>query len=117
MRQQYFFCSASLQQIVENYVSHHGEDLTGFADYNAIQLNDTHPVLAIPELMRILLDEHHLGWEEAWEVVTKTFAYTNHTVLAEALETWEISIFDRLFPRITETVSYTHLTLPTIYSV
>jgi len=104
VRQQYFFCSASLQQIVENYVSHHGEDLTGFADYNAIQLNDTHPVLAIPELMRILLDEHHLGWEEAWEVVTKTFAYTNHTVLVEALETWEISIFDRLFPRITEIV-------------
>ena len=104
VRQQYFFCSASLQQIVENYVSHHGEDLTGFADFNAIQLNDTHPVLAIPELMRILLDEHHLGWEEAWEVVTKTFAYTNHTVLAEALETWEISIFDRLFPRITEIV-------------
>ena len=104
VRQQYFFCSASLQQIVENYVNHHGEDLTGFADYNAIQLNDTHPVLAIPELMRILLDEHHLGWEEAWEVVTKTFAYTNHTVLAEALETWEISIFDRLFPRITEIV-------------
>ncbi|OLO51167.1 glycogen phosphorylase [Actinomyces oris] len=104
VRQQYFFCSASLQQIVENYVSHHGEDLTGFAHYNAIQLNDTHPVLAIPELMRILLDEHHLGWEQAWEVVTKTFAYTNHTVLAEALETWEISIFDRLFPRITEIV-------------
>ena len=104
VRQQYFFCSASLQEIIENYVTHHGEDLSGFADYNAIQLNDTHPVLAIPELMRILLDEHHLGWEAAWEVVTKTFAYTNHTVLAEALETWEISIFDRLFPRITEIV-------------
>ena len=104
VRQQYFFCSASLQQIVENYVKHHGEDLSGFADYNAIQLNDTHPVLAIPELMRILMDEHRLGWEAAWDVVTKTFAYTNHTVLAEALETWEISIFDRLFPRITEIV-------------
>ena len=104
VRQQYFFCSASLQQIVENYVTHHGEDLSGFADYNAIQLNDTHPVLAIPELMRILMDEHRLGWEAAWDVVTKTFAYTNHTVLAEALETWEISIFDRLFPRITEIV-------------
>ena len=104
VRQQYFFCSASLQEIIENYITHHGEDLSGFADYNAIQLNDTHPVLAIPELMRILLDEHRLGWEEAWEVVTKTFAYTNHTVLAEALETWEISIFDRLFPRITEIV-------------
>ena len=104
VRQQYFFCSASLQQIVENYVSHHGEDLTGFADYNAIQLNDTHPVLAIPELMRILMDEHHLGWDAAWSVVTRTFAYTNHTVLAEALETWEISIFERLFPRILEIV-------------
>lgn len=104
VRQQYFFCSASLQQIVENYVKHHGEDLSGFADYNAIQLNDTHPVLAIPELMRILMDGHHLGWEAAWDVVTRTFAYTNHTVLAEALETWEISIFDRLFPRITEIV-------------
>ena len=102
VRQQYFFCSASLQQIVENYVSHHGEDLTGFADYNAIQLNDTHPVLAIPELMRILLDEHHLGWEEAWEVVTKTFAYTNHTVLAEALEQWNCSIFQQLFHRVYE---------------
>ena len=104
VRQQYFFCSASLQEIIENYITHHGEDLSGFADYNAIQLNDTHPVLAIPELMRLLMDEHHLGWEAAWDVVTKTFAYTNHTVLAEALETWEISIFDRLFPRITEIV-------------
>ena len=95
VRQQYFFCSASLQEIIENYITHHGEDLSGFADYNAIQLNDTHPVLAIPELMRLLMDEHHLGWDTAWDIVTRTFAYTNHTVLAEALETWEISIFDR----------------------
>ncbi|MDO5079845.1 glycogen/starch/alpha-glucan family phosphorylase, partial [Buchananella hordeovulneris] len=77
---------------------------TGFAKYNAIQLNDTHPVLAIPELLRLLLDEHGLGWEAAWQVVTETFAYTNHTVLAEALETWEMTIFDRLFPRIAEIV-------------
>ena len=104
VRQQYFFCSASLQEIVENYVRHHGTDLNGFAEYNAVQLNDTHPVLAIPELMRILMDEHGLGWEEAWAVVSKTFAYTNHTVLAEALETWDIHIFDRLFPRIAEIV-------------
>ncbi|ARD41998.1 glycogen/starch/alpha-glucan phosphorylase [Actinomyces gaoshouyii] len=104
VRQQYFFCSASLQEIVDNYVAHHGADLSGFAEFNSIQLNDTHPVLAIPELMRILLDEHHLGWEEAWEVVSTTFAYTNHTVLAEALETWEISIFEKLFPRIMEIV-------------
>ncbi|QKD79405.1 MULTISPECIES: glycogen/starch/alpha-glucan phosphorylase [Actinomyces] len=104
VRQQYFFCSASLQEIVDNYIAHHGADLSGFAEFNSIQLNDTHPVLAIPELMRILLDEHHLGWEQAWEVVSRTFAYTNHTVLAEALETWEISIFDKLFPRIMEIV-------------
>ena len=104
VRQQYFFCSASLQEIVENYVTHHGDDLSGFADFNSVQLNDTHPVLAIPELMRLLIDEHHLGWDAAWDVVSHTFAYTNHTVLAEALETWEISIFDRLFPRITEIV-------------
>ncbi|WP_067778558.1 glycogen/starch/alpha-glucan phosphorylase [Actinomyces vulturis] len=104
VRQQYFFCSASLQEIVDNYVDHHGEDLNDFAAFNAIQLNDTHPVLAIPELMRLLMDEHGLGWDEAWAVVTKTFAYTNHTVLAEALETWEMSIFDRLFPRVAEIV-------------
>ena len=104
VRQQYFFCSASLQAIVDNYVAEHGSDLRGFAEYNAIQLNDTHPVLAIPELMRILMDEHGLGWEDAWDVVSRTFAYTNHTVLAEALETWDIHIFDRLFPRISEIV-------------
>ena len=104
VRQQYFFCSASLQAIVDNYVAEHGSDLHGFAEYNAIPLNDTHPVLAIPELMRILMDDHGLGWEDAWDVVSRTFAYTNHTVLAEALETWDIHIFDRLFPRISEIV-------------
>ena len=104
VRQQYFFCSASLQEIVENYVTHHGDDLSGFADFNSVQLNDTHPVLAIPELMRLLMDEHHLSWDAAWDVVSHTLAYTNHTVLAEALETWEISIFERLFPRILEIV-------------
>ena len=104
VRQQYFFCSASLQEIVDNYVKHHGENLTDFAKYNSIQLNDTHPVLSIPELMRILLDEHGMGWDEAWEIVTHTFAYTNHTVLAEALERWEMQIFDRIFPRISEIV-------------
>ena len=104
VRQQYFFVSASLQAIVDDYIEHHGEDLRGFAAYNAVQLNDTHPVLAIPELMRLLMDEHGLGWDEAWSEVTQTFAYTNHTVLAEALESWEMSIFDRLFPRIVEIV-------------
>ena len=104
VRQQYFFCSASLQEIVDNYVAHHGDDLTGFSEFNSVQLNDTHPVLAIPELMRLLMDEHRLGWDDAWGVVSRTFAYTNHTVLAEALETWEISIFERLFPRIMEII-------------
>ena len=104
VRQQYFFVSASLQQMIDNYIEHHGEDLTGFAEYNCIQLNDTHPVLAIPELLRLLLDEHGMGWDEAWKVVTETFAYTNHTVLAEALESWEISIFQKLFWRIWELV-------------
>ncbi|MDO5700707.1 MAG: glycogen/starch/alpha-glucan phosphorylase [Bowdeniella nasicola] len=104
VRQQYFFVSASLQTMVDNYIAQHGDDLTGFADYNCIQLNDTHPVLAIPELMRILLDEHSLSWEDAWAVVQRTFAYTNHTVLAEALETWQYSIFERLFGRILEII-------------
>ncbi|OKL48370.1 glycogen phosphorylase [Boudabousia liubingyangii] len=104
VRQQYFFTSASLQEMIANYQAHHGEDLSDFAKYNCIQLNDTHPVLAIPELMRLLLDEHGMTWEDAWEIVTQTFAYTNHTVLAEALETWQVSIFERLFPRVLEIV-------------
>lgn len=104
VRQQYFFCAASLHDIVANHIAQHEGDLTTLADFNAIQLNDTHPVLAIPELMRILLDEYGWTWEAAWDVVSHTFAYTNHTVLAEALEKWETSIFDRLFPRIMEIV-------------
>lgn len=104
VRQQYFFLSASLQAMIDNYIEHHGSDLRGFAKYNSIQLNDTHPVLAIPELLRLLLDEHDLSWDDAWKVVTETFAYTNHTVLAEALESWEVSIFQKLFWRIWELV-------------
>ena len=103
VRQQYFFCSASPQDIVANSLSSMAWTHAA-CDSNAIQLNDTHLVLAIPELMRLLLDDYGMGWEEAWEVVTKTFAYTNHTVLAEALETWEMGIFDRIFPRIAEIV-------------
>jgi starch phosphorylase len=101
VRQQYFFVSASLQAMIESHLENHG-DLSTFADYNCIQLNDTHPVLAIPELMRLLLDEHDLTWEAAWEIVTGTFAYTNHTVLVEALEQWNVSIFQQLFGRIWE---------------
>ena len=104
VRQQYFFCSASLQELIDDYIAAHGDDLRNFHKYNSIQLNDTHPVLGIPELMRLLMDEHGLGWDDAWNVVTHTFAYTNHTVLQEALETWEESIFKQLFWRIYEIV-------------
>ncbi|OFT29443.1 glycogen phosphorylase [Corynebacterium sp. HMSC08F01] len=104
VRQQYFFVSASLQELIDDYRAAHGDDLRNFHKYNSIQLNDTHPVLGIPELMRLLMDEHGLGWDDAWEVTTNTFAYTNHTVLQEALETWEESIFKQLFWRIWEIV-------------
>lgn len=105
VRQQYFFVSASLQAMVDNYVEKHGTDFSNFAEFNCIQLNDTHPVLAIPELMRILLDDHGLTWEDAWDITQKTFAYTNHTTLAEALETWEYSIFQQLFGRVLEIIA------------
>ncbi len=103
-RQQYFFVSASLQSIVADYINHHGQDFSSFADYNSIQLNDTHPVIAIPELMRILLDEHQVGWEEAWSITSRVFAYTNHTIMAEALEKWDIGIFQFLLPRIMQII-------------
>lgn len=103
IRQQYFFVSAALQEMVDKHLHIHG-NLKKFAEYNCIQLNDTHPVLAIPELMRLLLDDHHLSWDEAWNITIRTFAYTNHTVLAEALETWEYSIFERLFGRILDII-------------
>lgn len=104
VRQQYFFVSASLQDIVKRYKAIHGDDLSEFAKYNAIQLNDTHPVIGIPELMRILVDENGIKWEDAWKICQETFAYTNHTIMAEALEKWDIAIFRFLFPRIYEIV-------------
>ncbi|MCR5218194.1 glycogen/starch/alpha-glucan phosphorylase [Treponema sp.] len=100
LRQQYFFTSASLQDLVRQFVIQHGTDFSQFPKYHVIQLNDTHPVVAIPELMRILIDEYNVGWDNAWSVVQKTFAYTNHTILAEALEKWPIEIFQRLLPRV-----------------
>lgn len=104
LKQQYFFSSASLQDLVRAFVKKHGNKFSDFPKYHAIQLNDTHPVVAIPEMMRILMDEHGLGWDEAWDIVTKTFAYTNHTILAEALEKWPIQIFQGLLPRIYQIV-------------
>jgi starch phosphorylase len=99
LRQQYFFVSASLQDIIRKYKINHPASFKEFADKTAIQLNDTHPVIAIPELMRILMDDEGLGWDEAWRITTKTFGYTNHTVVPEALEEWAVSILEELLPR------------------
>ncbi len=104
VRQQYFFVSASLQTIVRKYRERYGYDFSHFADENVIQLNDTHPVLAIPELMRLLLDENRQSWEEAWAIVTRVFAFTNHTIMQEALEKWDLEVFRFLFPRILEII-------------
>lgn len=98
LKQQYFFVSCSLQDIVRRHLETH-DDFSHFAEKTTVQLNDTHPSVAIPELMRILLDEHRLGWNEAWKITQKTFAYTNHTLLPEALEKWPVSLFERLLPR------------------
>lgn len=104
VRQQYFFISASLQHILKRYRQIHGDDFSKFAEYNAIQLNDTHPVLAIPELIRLLVDQHQLDFDTAFAIAQHTFAFTNHTVLQEALERWDISIMQFLFPRIMEII-------------
>lgn len=98
LKQEYFFTAASIADILRRYkVENH--DLRLFPDKVAIQLNDTHPALAIPELLRVLIDEESLGWDTAWQIVVNTFAYTNHTVLPEALESWPVDLFERLFPR------------------
>ncbi|MDH3590195.1 MAG: glycogen/starch/alpha-glucan family phosphorylase, partial [Gammaproteobacteria bacterium] len=98
IRQQYFFVSASLQDILRNYLNRH-ETMDQLADKVSIQLNDTHPALAIPELMRICIDEFDYDWDRAWEITTGVFSYTNHTLLPEALEKWPVGTFERLFPR------------------
>jgi len=98
LKQQYFFVSATLQDIIEQYKADH-QFFAGLSEWAAIQLNDTHPAIAIPELMRLLMDEEGLVWDEAWSICEKTFAYTNHTVLPEALETWPVYLMDRLLPR------------------
>lgn len=100
LKQQYFFVSASLQDIVKRYKKVHGNDFDKFAEFTAIQLNDTHPVIAIPELMRIFIDIEGISWEKAWSIVEKTFAYTNHTILAEALEKWWVGLYEQVVPRI-----------------
>ncbi len=98
LRQEYFFSSASLQDLIARHISIHG-DVRSLAEFNSIQLNDTHPAIAIVELMRLLVDVFSLAWQEAWRITTSTFSYTNHTLLPEALETWPVHLMERLLPR------------------
>ena len=103
LKQQYFFVSASVQRALARYKKNH-DDIRRLPEKVTFQLNDTHPTVTVAELMRILVDEEGLGWDEAWEITTKTCAYTNHTIMAEALEKWPIEIFQRLLPRIYQIV-------------
>lgn len=104
LRQQYLLASASLQDVLERWVGRHGEDFSQFAAKNCFQLNDTHPSIAVAELMRLLIDEHDLEWYEAWQITRQTMAYTNHTLLPEALERWSVSLFKSLLPRLLEII-------------
>ncbi len=103
LRQQFFLASASLQDVLRRWQIHHN-GFESFAEKNCFQLNDTHPTIAVPELMRLLMDEHGLGWDPAWEIVTKCMAYTNHTLLPEALERWSVAMFRHLLPRVLDII-------------
>jgi len=100
LKQQYFLVSATLQWILREFEDRYGQNWSMLPDKAAIHINDTHPTLAIPEMMRLLLDEKGLGWDEAWDITTKVFAYTNHTVMSEALEKWSLDMFKKVLPRI-----------------
>jgi starch phosphorylase len=100
LKQQYFFVSAALKDLVRSFKKQHGNNFELFKEYHAIQLNDTHPVVAIPELMRILIDEEKLSYDKAWEITVATFSYTNHTILREALEEWDIELYKKLIPSV-----------------
>ncbi len=104
LRQQYFLASASLQDVLARWVGTHGTDFSNFAEKNVFQLNDTHPSCAAAELMRLLMDEHGLGCEQAWGITSRTMAYTNHTLLPEALEKWPVRLFRQLLPRLLEII-------------
>ncbi len=98
LKQEYFFVSASLQDIIAHHLKH-GHDMRSFADYNAIQLNDTHPAIAVAELMRLFIDDYHVAWDEAWQITVSTFGYTNHTLMSEALESWPVEMMTNVLPR------------------
>jgi starch phosphorylase len=104
LKQQYFLVSSSLQDVLSEWVKQHGEDFSDFGSRNCFQLNDTHPACAVPELMRLLMDEHDQEWDDAWAIIQKCMAYTNHTLLPEALERWSVSLFSRLLPRLLEII-------------
>ncbi len=99
LKQQYFFVCASLQDVLNRHLKHHPDNFDSLPDKVAIQLNDTHPSIAVAELMRVLVDMHHLEWEKAWDITTRTFSYTNHTLMPEALETWPVAMFEDILPR------------------
>ena len=103
LKQQYFFVSASVQLAIKKYLEHH-DDIKKLPEKVCFQLNDTHPSVTVAELMRILMDEHYLTWDEAWDITTRTCAYTNHTIMSEALEKWPLELFSRLLPRIYQIV-------------
>ncbi|QIK38592.1 glycogen/starch/alpha-glucan phosphorylase [Caldichromatium japonicum] len=104
LRQQYLLASASLKDVLRDWVRLHGQDFSRFAELNCFQLNDTHPAVAVAELMRLLMDEHGLEWDEAWAISRQTMAYTNHTLLPEALERWPVRMFRQLLPRLLEII-------------
>lgn len=104
LRQQYFLASASLQDALRSWVERHGTGMDGFAEKHCFQLNDTHPAICVPELMRLLMDDHHLNWDDAWAITSSTMAYTNHTLLPEALELWSVALFERLLPRLLDII-------------
>jgi starch phosphorylase len=104
LRQQYFLASASLQDVIRQWVRVHGEDFSQFAAKNIFQLNDTHPSISVAEMMRLLMDEHDLNWDRAWAITSKVMAYTNHTLLPEALERWPVRLFRQLLPRILDII-------------
>ena len=104
IRQEYFFVSAGLQSIINHYLAKYDQPLTKLDQYVAVHINDTHPSMAIAELMRLLMDEHGLGWEDAWKVTVNVMSYTNHTIMAEAMERWNISMMQQEVPRILQII-------------